>query len=302
METIEIELSRIFVKIVQQGSFSKAAELLKVPKSTVSKGLARLENLTGTKLLLRTTRSQTLTATGRVFYETCLEPIQVLEDAQKSLLGQDTIVSGTIKLTAAEDLGTHVIAPIIGELCRSHPKIRFELHYTNEVVDLVKDGFDLAVRFGKLTESQLKVRQIGHITLIPVASPAYLNAHEKIQNPSDLSSHDCLCLRNHSMSTTWVLQKDKKKVSIPVKARVESHQMTSLIKIATAGAGVLFAPSFLCRNEIESGALVRILPGWHGVEIPVSIVSPVSIAATARLKLVSDHISSAIQRELSIKL
>ncbi len=298
METIEIELSRIFVKVVQQGSFSKAAELLKIPKSSVSKGLARLENLTGTKLLLRTTRSQTLTAAGRAFYETCLEPIQILEDAQKSLLGQDTIVSGTIKLTAAEDIGTYVIAPVIGELCRTHPKISFELHYTNEVVDLVKDGFDLAVRFGKLAESQLKVRPVGHIDMIAVAAPSYLAAHKKIQEPRDLSEHDCLCLRNHSMSRTWVLQNDKKKLSVSVKPRVESHQMTSLLKIATAGAGVLFAPRFLCRGDIENGNLARVLPGWTGVGIPVSIVSPVSIAATARLKLVSDYIAAAIQKEL----
>ena len=300
METIEIELSRLFVKVVQQGSFSKAAELLKIPKSTVSKGLARLENLTGTKLLLRTTRSQTLTAAGRVFYETCLEPIQILEDAQKALLGHDTIVSGTIKLTAAEDIGTYVISPVIGELCRTHPKISFELHYTNEVVDMVRDGFDLAVRFGKLAESQLKIRPIGHIELIPVAAPSYLEAHKKIQSPHDLADHDGLCLRNHSMSRTWVLQKDKKKMSVAIKPRVESHQMTSLLNIALAGAGVLFAPGFLCRREIDKGNLVRLLPGWSGVGIPVSIVSPVSIAATARLKLVSDHISAAIQKELKL--
>ncbi len=300
METIEIELSRVFVKVVQQGSFSKAAELLKIPKSTVSKSLTRLESLTGTKLLLRTTRSQTLTAAGRAFYETCLGPIQILEDAQRSLLGQDTIVSGTVKLTAAEDIGTYVIAPVIGDLCRSHPKINFELHFTNEVVDLVRDGFDLAVRFGKLPESQLKVRPIGEISLLPVASPAYLAAHKKILHPSDLSDHDSLCLRNHAMSRTWILQNEKKKINVPVHPRVESHQMTSLLKIALAGAGVLFAPSFLCRHEIESGTLVRLLPGWKGVGIPVSLVSPVSIATTARLKLVSDHIASAIQKELNL--
>ena len=97
METIGIELTRIFIKVVQQGSFSKAAELLNIPKSTVSKAITRLEAETGTKLLLRTTRSQTLTPSGRAFFETCLEPLQILEDAQKSLYGQDDIVAGKIR-------------------------------------------------------------------------------------------------------------------------------------------------------------------------------------------------------------
>lgn len=134
METIGIELTRIFVKVIQHGSFSKAADSLKIPKSTVSKAISRLERETGTKLLLRTTRSQTLTASGRAFYETCLEPLQILEDAQKSLFGKDAIIAGKIRITAPEDLGTHVIAPIIGELSQSYDKLFFELLYLNKVV------------------------------------------------------------------------------------------------------------------------------------------------------------------------
>lgn len=298
METIEIELSRIFVKVVQQGGFSKAAELLRIPKSTVSKAITRLEKQTGTKLLIRTTRSQALTAAGKQFYQTCLEPIQILEDAQKSLYGQDRIQSGNIKLTAPEDLGTYVISPIIGELCQKYPQIKFDLQYTSELVDLVKNGFDLAVRIGRPEESQLKARLLGHIELLPVAAPSYLAKHKKILQPSDLSEHECLNLTGSKMQRTWILKNDKKQQKIPVHSRVESNQMTSLLMMAVAGAGVLLAPSFLCRAEIKKGTLVRVLPGWTGLSLPVSILSPVSIAATARLKLVSDLISAAIKKEL----
>lgn len=302
METIELELSRIFVKVVQQGGFSKAAELLKIPKSTVSKSISRLEKMTGTKLLMRTTRSQTLTDAGRLFYETCLEPIQILEDAQKSLYGQDTVVSGTIKLTAPEDLGSYVISPVIGLLCQVHSEIRFDLHYSNEIVDLVKDGFDLAIRIGQPQESRLKIKKLGQIELLPVASPQYLKANKKIQTPSDLSEHACLGLGRKGIRSQWMLKNGKKQVQIPISRRVESNQMTSLLNIAVAGAGVLLAPAFLCRSEIESGRLVKVLDGWMGVGAPVSIISPVSIASTARLKLVSDKISAAIQKELARKI
>jgi LysR family transcriptional regulator for bpeEF and oprC len=175
METIQIELSRLFVKVVQHGGYSKAANALRLPKSTISKAIKRLEDETGTKLLIRTTRSQTLTAAGRLFYETCLEPIQILENAQKSLYGQDNIISGRIKLTAPEDLGNFVITKVISRFSKKYEKLDFETHYSNEVMDLVKDGFDFAIRIGTLKESSLKQKKIGEFELIPVALKVFAN-------------------------------------------------------------------------------------------------------------------------------
>ena len=299
METIGIELTRIFIKVVQQGSFSKAAELLKIPKSTVSKAIARLERETGTKLLLRTTRSQTLTASGRAFYETCLEPLQILEDAQKSLFGQDAIVAGKIKITAPEDLGTHVVAPIIGELSQLHEKLSFELQYTNQLIDLVKDGFDFAIRIGTLKQSGLKAKRIGEVTLIPVAAPSYLEKRGKISNPQDLLKHDCLSISAGNLMQRWDLKNKSQTAKIMVNVKVESNQMTSLLQVAIAGGGVALVPSYLCKNELLQKKLVRVLPGWHSVGMPVSLVSPVSMASSARLKLVSDKVFTATQKTLS---
>lgn len=299
METIGIELTRIFIKVVQQGSFSKAAELLKIPKSTVSKAVARLERETETKLLLRTTRSQTLTASGRAFYETCLEPLQILEDAQKSLYGKDATIAGKIKITAPEDLGCHVIAPIIGELSHLHEKLSFELQYTNQVIDLVKDGFDFAVRIGSLRQSGLKAKRIGEVMLIPVATPSYLEKRGKITSPQDLLKHDCLSISAGNLMQRWDLKNKSQIAKIMVNIKVESNQMTSLLQVALAGGGVALVPSYLCKNELQQKKLVRVLPGWHSVGLPVSLVSPVSMAASARLKLVSDKIFTATQKTLS---
>lgn len=298
MEIIEIELTRIFVKVVQQGSFTRAAEVLRTPKSTVSKAVTRLEKITGTKLLLRTTRSQTLTTAGRLFYETCLGPIQVLEDAQKSLHGLDSMTSGLIKITAPEDLGTYLIAPEIGKICKDYLDLNFDLQYSNKVIDLVKDGFDLAIRIGKLKESQLKVKRIGRLELILVASEEYLNSHSKIKSVSDLKEHNCLSISGLSMTKNWELVKDGKKSSVLIKARIESNQMSSLIQAAISGAGVVLAPSFICTPEIQKGRLKRVLNGWSNQGLPVSLVSPVSIAGTARLKIVSDQIFNAIKKKL----
>lgn len=298
METIELELSRIFVKVVQQGGFSQAAEILKIQKSTVSKAVTRLEKMTGTKLLLRTTRSHTLTAAGRLFYETCLEPIQILEDAQKSLYGMDSIAAGNIKITAPEDLGTYLIAPTIGEICKKNPQLKFDLQYTNELVDLVKDGFDLAIRIGHLKESQLKMRRIGRLEVVLVASPEYLKKNPPIKSVADLKEHRCLSISGLSMTKTWELQKDKKRAKIAINPIIESNQMSSLLQAAIAGAGVLLAPSFICHPEIKTGRLERVLGDWCNIGLPVSLVSPVSIASTARLKLVSEELISQIAAAL----
>jgi LysR family transcriptional regulator for bpeEF and oprC len=295
---MDIELTRIFVKIIQNGSFSKAAEILKVPKSTISKSLTRLEQETGTKLLLRTTRNLTLTAAGRLFYETCLGPIQTIEDAQRSLNGSDSILSGLIRITAPEDLGTEVIAPLIAELTKKHPLLNFELTYTDDRIDLIREGFDFAVRIGNLEASSLKAKRIGEITLIPISSPQYLKASEKIVDPKDLEKHQCLSLYGKA-SPKWKLKSKKGSFEVQVNPRIKSNQMTSLLKMVKARAGVALVPIFLCRQEIDQGKIIRILPEWLGPSLPVTLLSPVASTSSARHKLVGEALFNEIKKALS---
>jgi LysR family transcriptional regulator, regulator for bpeEF and oprC len=296
---LDIELTRLFVKVVQHGGFSRAAEALRLPKSTISKAVARLESETGTKLLLRTTRNQTLTAAGRVFYETCLGPLQTLEDAQKSLYGHDNIVAGKIKLTAPEDIGAYIIAPAIARLCKKYPKLEFELDYTNEVIDLIKDGYDLAVRLGPLKESSLKARKVGELQLIPVASREYLHSSEKIETPKDLENHVCLAIASEQLVNEWLLRSERKVAKIKIHSQVHCNQVTSLIRIAKEGVGVALIPKFICKQELASKELIQVLPEWSGQRIDVSLVSPVSTSTSSRLALVSEEIGSALKEAFS---
>lgn len=296
---MSLDLVRVFVKVVQSGSFSRAGLLLRLPKSTVSKSVARLEKDTGTKLLLRTTRSLTLTSAGRAFYESCLGPMSLIEEAQRSLQGQGSMLQGTLKITAAEDLGNEVIAPAVASLTRKHPGLRFELLFTDEVVDLVEQGFDLAVRIGNLKASGLKAKKIGDVVLVPVAAPAYLKKQPKIERPQDLLEHTCLSLYPRATSVEWTFRSPREVVRVPVQPRMLANQMTSLLRSAIAGAGVAFVPSYLCRRELDSGKLERVLPAWCGDTFGVSLVSPLSISSAARLKLVGDFIVAEVQRGLA---
>lgn len=296
---MELELTRIFVKVAQNGSFSRAAEILGLPKSTVSKAVSRLEKETGTKLILRTTRSLTLTQSGRAFYEASLSPIAQLEDAQKSLYGKDRILTGTIKLTAPEDLGSYVIAPAIAELSKAHPDLFFELHYTNEVIDLVRDGFDIAVRLGKATDSSLKMKKAGEVVLVPVASPKYLKGKEKIREPQDLKNHNCLSLIFRDSAERWHFRnKQGTNVKVETKAKVLTNQMTCVLQMALSGGGVTLVPSYVAAPHVESGKLVLVLPEWTSPGVPVSILTPLAPSSSARLKITVDHISKALSEAL----
>jgi len=287
---MELDLARIFVKVVQYNSFSKAAQVLKMPKSTVSKAVSRLEKETGTKLLVRSTRSLTVTMAGRTFYEASVGPINQLEDAQKALYGKDNLLTGLVRITAPEDIGTFVIAPAIGKLSVKHPQLRFELEYTDELVNLVKEGFDLAVRVGPVRDSGLKLKRAGEVTLVLVASPAYLKGKEKIKTPRDLISHQCLSLNLQQMAQRWTLRSSEKTVHIPIEAKILSNQLSSLLRVALGDGGIALVPTYICQAYLESGKLMRVLPEWTSIGWPVSMVSPLAPSSSARLKVTVDQI------------
>lgn len=287
---MELDLTRIFVKVVQYSSFSKAAEALKMPKSTVSKSISRLERETGTKLLIRSTRSLNVTQAGRAFYEASLGPIHQLEDAQKALYGKDNLLTGTVRITAPEDLGTYVIAPAIAKLSVQHPMLQFDLKYTDTLLDLVRDGFDLAVRVGPVRESGLKLKKAGEVTLVPVASPAYLKGKEKIKSPRDLSQHQCLSLDLPQTATRWTLQSGDKKIQVPIQAKILSNQMSCLVQLALADGGIALVPTYICQPYIVNGKLIRVLPSWGNTGWPVSILSPLAPSSSVRLKVTVDKI------------
>lgn len=296
METINLDLTKIFVKVARFSSFTLAAENLGLPKSTVSKAVTRLERETGTKLIVRTTRRLTLTAAGRAYYDSCTGPIQILEDAHKSLRGRDTMLSGVIKLTAPEDLGSAVISPALARLAQSHAGLAFNLVYTDEIVDLVEEGFDLAFRIGKLSESSLKARRIGEIVLTLVASPDYIKRAGKLQHPSDLKNHSCLGINARRFE--WQLKSGREKADIVIAPRISSNQMSSLLQAAIAGAGIALVPHFLSRVARDDGLVVPVLPDWKSTAFTVSLVSPLPLSSSARIKVTADHLYGEVQRAL----
>lgn len=296
---MDTELIRIFVKIVQQGSFSKASEVLHMPKSTISKAISRLEKETATRILVRTTRSLTLTAAGKSLFESSAGAIQSIEDAYKRLQGQDSLLSGSIRITAPEDLGSTIVAQAIGKLIQKYPDLSFELQHTDKIIDLVKDGFDIAIRVGSVNQSGFKIKKLGEMNLIVVASPGYLKGRDVIRTPEDLSQHNCLTFVDLLVRTKWPLRSNKEKVFARINPRIVTNHMSSLLKMALDDCGVAFIPIFLCKDFLEDGKLVHVLPDWRSEGIPVSMILPVGSKSSASLKVTSQLVAQEIIQVLS---
>lgn len=291
-----LDLTRLFVAVVRDGGFSRAAAALKVPKSTVSKGIARLERELGAKLLVRTTRALAPTDAGRAYYEAAAPAIATLDDAQRSLISSDRTVAGQVRITAPEDLGALVISPLLATLTAAHPALALDVRYTDVRIDLVRERYDLAIRIGPLSVTRLYAKKLGESTQVTVAAPQYLARAPRIRRPLDLREHACLA--NSVDSQRWTLSRGREREQVEVRPRVSCNQMTSLLALAVSGAGVALVPAFLANSEIAAGRLVRVLPEWGRPGRLVSMVSPLASSSSARLQLVSRELGAAISRAL----
>lgn len=223
--------------------------------------------------------------------------MQALEEAHKSIYGNDSLLSGHLKITAPEDLGANIIAPVIAQLAREHSGLSFELIYTEKIINLIQDGFDLAIRVGHISESNLKYRNVGKITLIPVASPFYLQNSAPIIQPQDFTHHNCLCLAGFNINN-WALKSFNKRVKISIQPKISCNTTSSLLKLALASGGIALLPSFLVNPEIEVGSLIRLCPEWTTEDIPVSLLSPLAPSSSARLKITVVRILLALKNVL----
>ena len=287
----------MFVNVIARGSFSRAAQVLRLPKSTVSKMVSRLERELGVQLIVRSTRSMALTPEGRAYREACQRHVDALERARDALVEGSVALVGQLRITAPEDFGSIVLTPIIAKLIAAHPKLSFELRYTDEFIDLMREGFDLAVRLGELTANRLRAKRVGETVPITVASPAYLRRAPAIGHPHDLAAHTCCSIAVER--SRWTLRRGSEVVVLNVHPRIVGNQMSDLLELARAGAGIARVPAFLCRSELREGTLVRVLPEWRGGGVRVSLVSPRPMTTSTPLGMVAQQMAVAIGQALT---
>lgn len=261
-------------EVVATGSFSAAARRLAVPKSTVSRRIARLERDLGVRLLQRTTRKLGLTDAGEAYYQSCSRALALLEEGRRSVTGMQREPSGTLRLTAPPDLAQPLVGEVIAEFGERHPEVHVVAEMTTRMVDLVSEGFDLAIRAGTLADSSLVARRLAVFGIHLWASPAYLERSGAPAEPRDLRSHRCLLLGTERPRAAWSLEGTDGIVTIDVEGQLASNDVTLLRQAAVNGRGIARLPTITCFEEERKGRLVRVLPDYSSGESGVFAVFP----------------------------
>ncbi|HZI08323.1 MAG TPA: LysR substrate-binding domain-containing protein [Archangium sp.] len=262
----------VFAKVVQAGSFTVAARGLRMPKSTVSRKVSELEERIGAQLLQRTTRKLRLTDVGQAYYEHCARIVAEAEQAELAVTRMQAAPHGLLRVTAP--LTFNFLGPIVAEFLKCYPEVQLELVCTDRSVDLVEEGFDVAVRAGRLADSSLIARKLGDIARVVVAAPNYLEQRGVPKSPKDLERHDCLVFGAGMEGNVWTLHSGSRSVQVSVRARLVVNEPDMLRAVALGGAGVTILPTLLNAADLTAGRLRRILPDWSSSGAPVHAVYP----------------------------
>jgi DNA-binding transcriptional LysR family regulator len=262
----------VFAKVVQAGSFTSAARGLRMPKSTVSRKVSELEERIGAQLLQRTTRKLRLTEAGQAYYEHCARIVAEAEAAEQAVTRMQAAPHGLLRVTAP--LTFSLLGPLVAGFMKSYPEVQLELVCSDRTVDLVEEGFDLAIRAGRLADSSLMARRLGSIERLVVAAPSYVQARGAPRSPKELEKHDCLLFGAGREGNVWSLNTGGRSVEVPIRARLSVNEPDLLRALALAGAGIALLPNIVCTTDLADGRLQRILPDWGSPGAPVHAVYP----------------------------
>lgn len=265
-----------FVRVVELGSFARAAERLGISTSAVSRQVSELESHLNVRLLQRTTRRLSLTDTGQSFYERGVQLLADLDEAESSVRAAAVLPQGTLRLTCGVTFGIRHVAPAIAEFIAQYPQVQVDIDLSDRAVDLVEEGFDLAIRIGAIGQQGLVSRRLGSTQLVCCASPAYLARHPApIRVPADLAAHSCLSYTQVAVPNTWRFTGPdgaRHEFRVPPRHRVNNGRM--LVELAAAGLGITNEPDFIVDPEIRAGRLVRVLDGFVAPASNIAAVYP----------------------------
>lgn len=265
--------ARMFVRVANSLSITNAARLLDLPKSTVSRRISELESFFDVQLFERTTRSMRLTEAGHRLLQESRLIIEAHERAYEVVKGSSMDVSGVLRVSASLSVGQYIIAPRLAELRRQYPKLKVELNLSNRRVDLVEEGFDLAVRVGQLEDSQDVVIPLMRSESALYASFNYLVANTRIRSLDDLASHGLWMMSDLSSRQYLELASGNETRRIKVVAAGELSDFTALAQAARNDAGVALLPTFVAKSK-PFNTLVKVLPKWRTEHHPINIVAP----------------------------
>ena len=276
-----------FVQVVDSGSFAGAAKRLAASPAAVTHHVQALEDRLGVQLLTRTTRKLSLTEVGRTFYQHSAHILAQVEEAELSATALQTVPRGLLRLNTSEGIA-RTVTPLIAEFSAAHPAVSFDVVVTDQMVDMIEGGFDLALRAGSLPDSTLISRKLALGKLTVFAAPEYLARRGAPQRPEDLTAHNNLIYQ--LIGNEWQFRGPQGAVSVTVSGNLRSNSLEAVRRAALLGVGVALLPAALVAADLEKGALVRLLPDYDANEVVIQAVYPASRHLSAKTRSFLDFL------------
>lgn len=279
-----------FASVVENGSFTAAARLLGQTKSAISKQVAGLEERLGARLLNRTTRRMSPTEVGHAFYERCRRIITELEEAERAVTELHTEPRGTLRINGPMSFGIRHLAAATADFMTLHPDLSVDMNLNDRLVDVVEEGYDVAIRITRLPDSSLIARKLAPFRRAICASPAYWDKHGRPEKPEDLRHHRCLHYTYLVSGNEWTFIGPEGRSTVRVASQFRANNGDALLSAARKGLGVLNTPTFIAHDDLQSGRLEPVLPSYSDLDTNIYAIYPHNRHLSAKVRLFVDFL------------
>ena len=283
----------LFVEVVRSGGFTRAADRLAMPLSSLSRRVAALERDIGVRLLHRTTRRVVVTEAGQAYYNRCSGLVDEARNAHRDLQALTSVPRGRLRVSCSPDFGAAFIVPALPAFRHRFDEVDVDLDYLSRRADLLTDPIDVAIRMGPLEDSTLIARPLASLRVGLYAAPAYLARRPGPRSAHDLSRHACLAMHGHRDRTSWTVVKGLRRERVEIAGPFSANSMGALHALAIAGFGIVSLDAIVAANDVANGRLVPVLPGWRFDRVPVHALVP-SRLMPAKTRVFVDYLSERL--------
>lgn len=300
----KLQAMEVFVRVVETGGITRAADSLRLPKATTTTLIQKLEAALGVRLLNRTTRQISVTPDGVAYYERCVAILAAVRETEESLAQRHATPSGHLRVNVPTLMARSVIVPALPNFFERYPDIELELGCSERRADLIEEGIDCALWSGELEDSSLVARRVGELYFATCAAPAYLLKHGQPRHPDDLARHRCI---NHFLPRTgkivdWVFAKKGVRIQVSLNGHIALDDENSYVAAAEAGLGIAQIPAFVLKEAMERGSLELVLGDWFPEPVPLNVVYPQNRHLSGKIRVFVDWIAELFGEHDGIQL
>ena len=289
-----LDAMQTFIRAAELGSFAAVAQQLGLARSVVTRQIASLERQLGARLFARSTRRLSLTSSGIAYLERCREILRLVESAEAEVAEERAVARGSLRVGLPLIYGLRTLAPLLMSFAEQHPAVTLGMDYTDRRLDLIEEGFDLAIRVTSRLAPSDVVRRLGSCRLLLLASPGYLARRGRPTHPAELAGHDCLTYSGDQPQNTWPFTVAGEVVRFPIRSRLDSNHGEVLLDAAARGLGLTLQPDFIAEAGLADGRVVQLLESFAPPPLGVYAVLPAGRQMTYRARLLLEHLASAL--------